>query len=163
MSARVQKLLKEYPKLIRERNCLVHQIAHFRGVTAEEVIESMYTPRMDGERVQSSGTSDKTAHIALNYQERMDRYNRERFEFLERRLRLLTDELAFFESALESLSGRLPEIMKDLVIYQSTWDSVQDKHHIGRATLSAYRKQAIVELDELFAAKDRAEIAFLLE
>ena len=163
MSARVEKLLKEYPALIRERNCLAHQIAHFRGVTAEEVIESMYTPLMDGERVQTSGTSDKTAQIALNYQERMERINREWFEHLEHRLKLLTDELSFFESALDSLSGRLPAIMRALVVHQSTWDSVQAEYHIGRATLSAYRKQAIAELDELFAAQERAEAAYLLE
>lgn len=163
MSVRVEKLLKEYPMLIRERNCLAHQIAHFRGVTAEDVIQSMYTPRMDGERVQTSGTSDKTAQIALNYQERMDRINREWFEHLEHRLQRLTDELSFFESALDSLSGRLPAIMRALVIRQSTWDSVQEEYHIGRATLSAYRKQAIAELDELFAAQDKAEAAYLLE
>jgi hypothetical protein len=163
MSARVEKLLKEYPTLIRERNCLAHQIAHFRGVTAEDVIESMYTPFMDGERVQTSGISDKTAQIALNYQERMERINREWFEHLEHRLKLLTDELSFFESALDSLSGRLPAVMRALVVRQSTWDIVQTEYHIGRATLSAYRKQAIAELDELFAAQDRAEAAYLLE
>ena len=163
MSARIGKLLKEYPKLKRERDCLAHQIAHFRGVTAEEVIQSMYTPRMEGERVQTSGTSDKTAQIALNYQERMERINREWFEHLEHRLKQLTDELSFFESALDSLSGRLPAIMRALVVRQSTWDSVQAEYHIGRATLSAYRKQAISELDELFAAQDRAEAAYLLE
>ena len=162
MSARVEKLLKEYPKLIRERNCLAHQIAHFRGVTAEEVIESMYTPQIDGERVQTSGTSDKTAHIALYYRERMDRYNREWYQHLENKLRMLSEELRFLESALGSLSKKLPDIMRDMVVEQMTWDALADKYFVSRRMIGKYRRKAIEELDVLYENRDRDTAAYML-
>ena len=77
MSARIEKLIAEYPDMVRDRKCLAYQIAHFRGLSAEEVIESMYTPQQDGERVQTSSLSDKTAQIAMNYRDRLNRMNRE--------------------------------------------------------------------------------------
>jgi hypothetical protein len=162
MSVRVEKLLKEYPMLIRERNCLAHQIAHFRGVTAEDVIQSMYTPRMDGERVQTSGTSDKTAQIALSYQERMDRINREWFDHLENKLRILNEELQFLESALGSLSKKLPDIMRDMVIGQMPWDSLSDKYFVSRRMIGKYRKKAIEELDVLYERRDKETAAYIL-
>jgi len=163
MSLRVEKLLKEYPMLIRERNCLAHQIAHFHGFTAEDVIQSMYTPRMDGERVQTSGTSDKTAQIALNYQERMDRINREWFDHLENKLRILNEELQFLESALGSLSKKLPDIMRDMVIGQMTWDSLSDKYFVSRRMIGKYRRKAIEELDVLYEHRDKETAAYILD
>ena len=103
MNRQLEKMLKNYPAMVRERDSLAHQIAHFKGLTAEEVIESMYTPRMDGERVQTSNISDKTAQIAMTYQERMDRINREWYEHLEKRMMYLSTELDSFESALNTL------------------------------------------------------------
>lgn len=41
MSVRIEKLIAEYPDMVRDRKCLAYQIAHFRGLSAEEVIESM--------------------------------------------------------------------------------------------------------------------------
>ena len=163
MSVRVEKLLKEYQMLIRERNCLAHQIAHFRGVTAEDVIQSMYTPRMDGERVQTSGTSDKTAQIALSYQERMDRINREWFDHLENKLRILNEELQFLESALGSLSKKLPDIMRDMVIGQMTWDSLSDKYFVSRRMIGKYRRKAIEELDVLYELREQETAAYILD
>ena len=80
MNRRMDEIVKGYPELVQKRDCLAYQLAHFRGFTADEIIESMYTPRQDGERVQTSNLSDKTAQIALDYQERRERINREWYE-----------------------------------------------------------------------------------
>ena len=58
MNNRLERMLKNYRAMARERDSLAHQIAHFKGLTADEVIESMYTARTDGERVQTSNLSD---------------------------------------------------------------------------------------------------------
>ena len=114
MSARVEKLISEYPQMVSQKKCLAYQVAHFRGLSPEDVIISMYTAHHEGERVQTSGTSDKTAQIALNYESRMLRLNREWYEHLEKELVELTDELNFFEGALRSLPGNLSQIPHDL-------------------------------------------------
>ena len=162
MSARVQKLLKEYPSMVRERTCLAHQIAHFRGITAEEVIESMYTPLMDGERVQTSGTSNKTAQIALNYQERMERINREWYEQIEKELQSVNDEIVFLESAMASLSGKCAAVLHDMVVNRLSWNELAEKHYVSRSMIAKYRKKAIVEVERLYSKRDADTLRFIL-
>ncbi len=163
MSKRVEAILKSYPEMVQKRNCLAYQIAHFKGLSAEEVIESMYTPRQDGERVQTSTISDKTAQIAMVYQERRERMNREWYEYLEAQLKSLNDELVFFEAALDSLSGRLPCIMRDMVIDHLTWNELAQKYYVSQRMIGKYRKKAIAELELLYADRETKDIAFLLE
>lgn len=163
MSRRIEELLKSYPEMVQKRNCLAYQLAHFKGLSAEEVIESMYTPRQDGERVQTSALSDKTAQIAMVYRERQERMNREWYGYLEAQLKALNDELVFLEAALASLSGILPEFMRDLVIDHMTWDALERKYHISRFTVSTYRKKAISELEARYAERDQEMMAFLLK
>lgn len=163
MSVRIEKLIAEYPDMVRDRKCLAYQIAHFRGLSAEEVIESMYTPRQDGERVQTSNLSDKTAQIALDYQERRERINREWYEQMEKELQMVSDEVTFFEAAVHALPIKIRGAVSALFIGQDTWDTVQADFHIERATLSAYRRQALRILENLYADRERSQTAFLLQ
>lgn len=115
------------------------------------VIGEMYTPRQDGERVQTSNLSDKTAQIALDYQERRERINREWYEQMEKELQMVSDEVTFFEAAVHALPIKIRGAVSALFIGQDTWDTVQADFHIGRATLSAYRRQALRILEMLHA------------
>ena len=163
MSRRMDEIVKEYPEMIRKRDCRAYQLAHFRGLSAEEVIESMYTPQQDGERIQTSNLSDKTAQIAMNYRERLNQMNREWYEHLEWRLRCVSDELDFFESAIRSLSGELSRVMACLVLDGLTWDATADLLHMSRANVGKLRKKAIVELDILYARHDQETAAYMLD
>ena len=42
MNRQLERILKDYRQMVLERDSLKHQLAHFKGLTAEEVIESMY-------------------------------------------------------------------------------------------------------------------------
>lgn len=163
MSRRIEKLLKEYPQMVQTRNCLAYQLAHFKGLTAEEVIESMYTPRQDGERVQTSNLSDKTAQIALDYQTRREQMNREWYSQMEQELCRLNDEVVFLESALRSLPGTLSAVMWDIVVEQMKWDAVENKHAISHTTLYRQRRRAISELDKLYEKHEHDMIAYMLD
>lgn len=163
MSKRMEELLKSYPEMVQKRDCLAYQLAHFKGLSAGEVIESLYSPRQDGERVQTSGSADKTAQIAMVYRERQARMNREWYEHLETQLKVLNDELMFFEAALDSLSGRLPCIMRDMVMDHLTWSQLAQKYYVSQRMIGKYRKKALQELEALYADRDRRDIAFLLE
>ena len=162
MSVRIEKLIAEYPDMVRDRKCLAYQIAHFRGLSAEEVIESMYTPRQDGERVQTSSLSDKTAQIAMNYRDRLNQMNREWYEHLEKEYLDLTEELRFFESAVKSVSGMPGTVLSDLVFGQMTWDKVAEKHYISRRSVGNYRAKAIVELEKMYQRHDDEVVAYML-
>lgn len=65
MSERIEKLIRDYPKLKRQQKCLYYQLADFHGISEQETIDTMYFSQPEGERVQTSGTSNKTANIAL--------------------------------------------------------------------------------------------------
>ena len=41
MSERIEKIIKEYHRMKKERNCLEHQIRNFRGISEKEMIDSM--------------------------------------------------------------------------------------------------------------------------
>ena len=163
MSRQIEELLKSYPAMLQKRNCLVYQLAHFKGISAEEVIESMYTSRQDGERVQTSSLSDKTAQIAMVYRERQDRLNREWYEYLEQQLRLTNDELACLEAAIRSLPGTQAEIMWDMVVEQMKWDAIEQKYRISHTTLYRQRQRAISELEKLYARREHDLAAYLLQ
>lgn len=163
MSRKMDEIVKKYPEMIQKRDCLAYQLAHFRGLSAEDVIESMYTPQQDGERVQTSSLSDKTAQIALNYRERRERINREWYEEMEKELQMINDEVTFFEGAVYALPIKIRGAVSALFIDQDTWDSVQTNFHIGRATLSAYRRQALRVLEKLYADREQSQTTYLLQ
>lgn len=162
MNRQLERVLKNYRQMILERDSLMRQLADFKGVSADEVIESMYTPRMDGERVQSGNMSDKTAQIAMTYQEKMERINREWYEHLERKLRLLQDAIRFFENSLDILPEHLSRLMKDMVIGGQTWDTLEITQHVGRTTIHRYRRKAIAILDAIYERNEQETREYLL-
>ena len=157
MSERVERMIKEYPSMVMERDCLRHQLANFQGVTEEEVIDAMTFSSPEGERVQTSNITDKTASIATAYRDRVRRINR-----LIVKLLALEEEIDFFHSALRSLPPELAPLMWDLSVERLTWDTVEAKHHVCRATIGKYRKKAICELDALYAVHDKEMADYIL-
>lgn len=162
MGKRVERIIKDYPSMIMERDCLREQIRNFRGITEGEVIDAMNFSSPEGERIQSSNISDKTASIAVDYRERMCHINREWLDNLARKLLVLEEEIAFFHSALRSLPPELAPLMWDLAVERLTWDFAERKYHISRFTVSKYRKKALRELDRLYAAHDSDMADYLL-
>ena len=162
MSGRVEKPLKAYPEMIQKRDCLAYQLAHFKGVSAEDVIASMMTPRIDGERVKSSNLSDKTAQIALEYREKQARMNREWYAYLEKQLQCVNDEIVFLEAAIDSLPGRLASIMRDMVVNRITWNALAEKYYVSQRMIGKYRRKALHELERMYDEHDSQEAAFTL-
>ena len=77
MKGYVEKMIKEYPRMVREREALRKQIEEIEFLSAEDLISSMSFSHPEGERVQSSDLSDKTARIAMCYESRLDCINEE--------------------------------------------------------------------------------------
>jgi len=162
MSGRAEKIMQDYQQMVMERICLENQIRNFKGITEEEMIDSLYFPQPDDDRVQTSGISDKTARIAISYREKMDRINKEWQAHLEKKHSVLLEELFFFESAVFSLSGILPDLISDMVVKGLTWDDLADKYHISRTMVAKNRKRAIRELEILYAIHDEEMAEYIL-
>lgn len=162
MRERIETLIRDYPKKKMELNCLEHQIRHFRGISEDEVIDSLYFTQPEGERVQTSGVSDKTARIAMSYRERMDAINQEWYQHLERQYVTLAEEVGFFEGAVKALEGKMGEIMQDMIFSQASWDELADKHYVSRRTIGRYRQKAIDALVELYEKHEADMLAYML-
>ena len=72
-----EKMISEYPHMVREREHLKKQIESCEFLSADELICAMSFSHPDGDRVQSSDLSDKTACIAIEYREKLDKINNE--------------------------------------------------------------------------------------
>ena len=115
-----------------------------------------------GDRVQTSDITDKTAMIGISYRERADRINRDWIEHLVVTMAELEEELDFFKAAVDSLPGILAPFMHDMVMEHMTWDCLEAKYHISRYTVSKYRKQAIAKLDEFYAVHEKQMADYIL-
>ena len=162
MRERIEALIRDYQKNKMELKCLEHQIRNFRGISENEMIDTMYFTQPEGERVQSSGVSDKTAKIAMSYRERMDAMNEEWYQHLEKQYFALAEEISFFESAVKALPGKMGEIMQDMIFSQASWDELADKHFVGRTTIWRYRQKAIDELVVLYEKHEAEMTAYML-
>ena len=162
MRERIEALIRDYPKNKMELKCLEHQIRNFRGISENEMIDTMYFTQPEGERVQTSGVSDKTAKIAMSYRERMDAINEEWYQHLEKQYFSLAEEISFFESAVKALPGEMGEIMQDIVFSQASWEEVADKHYVSRRTIGRYRQKAIDELVVLYEKHEAEMAAYML-
>lgn len=162
MNAKVERMMRDYTQMKTEAKCLENQIRDFRGISETEMIESMLYSHPEGERVQTSNISDKTARIATSYRERMEHINREWYDYLEKKYLLLSEDIRFFESAIRSLSGNLPYVITDMIINRLTWDTLAEKYYVSRAMIGKYRKKAVAELEILYAAHDAEVAAYIL-
>ena len=80
---RAETMMKEYKTMKKELTILQFQLGQFKGVSEEDMILSMQLSHPDGdERVQTSTLSDKTAKVAMNYRQIMEKQNDEWFNFL---------------------------------------------------------------------------------
>lgn len=49
--------------------------------------------------------------------------------------------LDFFEHAVRGSSGKLPEIMWDMVVERSTWEQLMMKNHISHTMVAKYQER----------------------
>ena len=136
---KAEAMFKEYRTMKKELSVLQFQMSRFQGVDENDLILSMqFSHPEEGERVQTSNISDKTASAAMNYRQIMERENDEWFDFLWSRYRYVSEEISFFENSVSALSGNLSGVMRDLVEGELTWESIAMKYHVTTAMIANF-------------------------
>ena len=143
MKGYVNKLIEDYPQMVRERKHLEQQIKRCEFLSADELIGAMCFSHANGERVQNSELSDRTAQVAICYQEKLERINEELLVPMKKRYEALNDEIVFLEEAIGKLPEELSQIMQALVLQGITWDELEFSSCMNRRTISQYRKRGI--------------------
>ncbi|MEG0370423.1 MAG: hypothetical protein RR593_10510 [Hungatella sp.] len=158
----VEQLIKQYPQMKRDVLVLEFQLSRFEGITSDDIIESMYYSHPEGERIQTSNRSDKTAKVAINYQKVAERLNDDYFDYLFQKHEELKLEIDFFEFSLCGLNGFLSEVMLDMIINCMSWECLASKYHVTKQMISKYRKKAVQELTAIYEARDKQTETYIL-
>lgn len=146
----------------RELQITSFQLRRFEGVSEKDIILSMQLGRHDDcERVQTGTLSDKTAKVAMNYKNIMERENDEWFYYLFHRYEYLKEEIDFLEESISALPGVLPDVIMDLLDGELTWENIAGKYHVTTAMIAKYKKKALKELDTVFEMRDRQTESYM--
>ena len=159
----IEKLFKEYRNWKKDMGLLEFELSRFEGVPYEDVIRSMCLGQPQGEKVQGGGTSDKTGNTAVKYRQVKERLDDDWFGYLLGRYRAVKEELEFFEYAVGQLSGRLPEVVRDLVMEDMTWREMAEKYNVSETMIAKYRKKALAEMKELYRIREKTTGRYLLD
>lgn len=164
MKGYVEKMISEYPDMIDRRKAVICQLQSLKNseVSVNDIIESLTFARPDGERVQTSGTSDKVARIALSYRDHQERMNAEIFNYWMSRYEYLDREITFLESSIGQLPDEMSEAMKALVLEGLTWEEASISLCVSIMTLQRIRKQAIDNLVRIYQQRESIEASLLL-
>ena len=160
---RAETMFKEYWNMKRELSVLEIQLMQFEGVKGDELIETLcFSHPVDDVRVQTSGTSDKTAKIALNYKEISKKLNSDWFDYLIDRKTKVVEEISFFEYSIRFLKGNLETFVTDLVLEEMKWEKLMDKYNVSHSMVAKYRQKAIKELDKMYELRDLQTYTYML-
>ena len=160
---KAETMFKNYNKMKREMAFLELQLQSFTGLSVEDMITSMtFTGEPEGDRVQTSGTSDKTCSIALDYRKRLVQENADYYRFLYDKYAQIKKEIDFFENGIRTLGEKKADIIFEILDGDLTWDDISAQYNVCRGTIFNYRKTAIAALNELYKARERMELEYML-
>lgn len=158
----MDKLFKEYGNWKRDLGILEFELSRFQGVPYDDVIESLCFSNPQGDRVQTSGVSDKTGKAAIIYRQVKNRMDDDWFDYLMERHKSIKEEKEFFEYALRQLSGKLPEMIWDMVAEQMSWQELMVKYNVSHAMIGKYRKKAVDELQVIYDMRSQHAEMYML-
>lgn len=159
---RAEEMFKNYAVMKKEVAVLKFRISNFRGIDADEIITSMCLSTPQEEKVQTSGPSDKTASTAINYRKVTDRLEDELFDGLLDQYRKKKAELDFFHFGIGRLSGKLPEVIYDMVVEGMDWQSLSEKYGVSHTMIGKYRRKALQEMDVIYSIREKTEAEVML-
>ena len=112
--------------------------------------------------MQTSGPSDRTASAALNYRKVADKLDDDLFDGLLEEYQKKKEEMDFFRFGISCLSGKLPEIITDMVVEGMEWQELSEKYDVSHSMIGKYRKKALDELETIYSIREHSDTAFML-
>lgn len=158
----VEMIFKQYSTWKRDMGILEFELSRFEGVPYDDVIESLCFSNPQEDRVQTSGVSDKTGKAAIIYRQVKERMDDDWFDFLMDQYKSIKEEREFFEFAVKHLSGKLPELIQDMVMNKMTWRELSVKYDVSETMVAKYRKKAMAELAVVYKLREQTEGQYLL-
>ena len=139
-------LLEHYNQMRVEIDTLKFEMRNLNRMKDVEMIEALTFSSSLGEKVASSGASDKTAGIALSYQEQLERLRDEAKAAISTKLSALVltiDRLDFYISKLPPVEGA---VLREYYIENYSWRDLQELKGVTAKTLIRHRDEAVDRL-----------------
>ena len=155
-----EEMIKNYDKYKEELSILDFRIKNFKGISENDIIESMLFEYHESEGSHTNAISDKTAKVALNFRKEMDKINSDMLKYYLERYYELKRELDFFDFAIKKIENSA--IMIELFLCNSAWIDVENKFAISHSLLGKYRKKAIKDLDAIYKVREKYETEYML-
>ena len=151
MRTHVEELLRTYHRREREIAVRKFELSNFTGISEGEQIGAITFGRGEGSFRAPGHISNKTLHIALNYQEQTSRVNSEALHEIADELAKLELEqrrLCYYVSLLEKRHAQVLE----LIFFEGlTKEAAAKKMGLAPRTIQQTQKQAIDALTELYS------------
>lgn len=140
--------------MVRECERLKRQIETQEFLSADELICAMSFSHPEGERVQSSDMSDKTARIAMGYREKLDRINDDLMVPMQKRYDALDTEISVLETSIDELPEDMTIAMHELVIDVFSWEEVAANLYVSFTKFQKLRRAAIENLVRAYQKRE---------
>lgn len=155
MSDVIQKqvlaLLEEYPDTIRKIAIYRYELEHTAGVTPDEVISSMNFAHSDGTGTITGHISNKTAYIAMHYQEKAAALTEEATGNLSVRLWDMEQKLDRLHFYASLLPPRQRKVIRLHYFGGKSREEVCEMLRIASSTYDKNRKKGIELLCGMYA------------
>ena len=144
------ELLENYRSDTRKMAVLSYEIEHSPYVSPEEIISAMNFTRGDELGVMTGYISDKTAQIALHYQNRTDAINRESVINLVTKLEAMKSERERLHHYISLLDERQREVLRRQYMEGERKEAIAKSLGIVVRTVDKIREKAEAELVRMY-------------
>lgn len=142
--------LQNHNKIRKEISVLEFELKALLPINSNDLIESMTFMHLAAETVQSSSISDKTASIALNYQQVSQMQIHEAVQQILAQLnesKLQVERLEFY---LSTLTPEISDILRQHYFDELTWDEIANRNCSCLRTIKNRRERGIEYLAKLY-------------
>lgn len=150
MKSTVTELLETYGERARKIALLRYELQRLAGVSADEVIDSMSYGHNDGISSGKGYVSNKTLYIALNYQEQVEKLNREAVNEINKQLvelEEIQDKLTHYISLLDD---RQKLVIQVLYVEKLSMRECEQRMKISAKTIRKLRNEAVSTLEGMY-------------
>ena len=144
-------LLKNHSRMVREAATLRFELKNFVKVGDDEIIEEMALSHQMGDGIRSGLISNKTADVALRYQEVVNRVNEEAYKAVIHRLNALETAIERLDFYLGQLDKTQTDVLQGYYFERKTWREMQEGMNLATKSLRRIRDTAVASLTEQYA------------
>ncbi len=144
-------LLKNHSRMVRETATLRFELKNFVKVGDDEIIEEMALSHQMGDGIRSGLISNKTADVALRYQEVVNRVNEEAYKAVIHRLNALETAIERLDFYLGQLDKTQTDVLQGYYFERKTWREMQEGMNLATKSLRRIRDTAVASLAEQYA------------